>query len=155
MLRFVFGVLFVLTAARADAQSNSLFKMGHSVPQAAPTTQPAGSAPVTRTIASPIRIIQNDPDTTPPPNVTLLQSSLIAVQVPKPRRFKVNDLITVIVREDKRSRSDAKIESEKNWEIDSELEKWIRIHDHHLIPQTFPNGTPGVIFDWNDKYDGE
>jgi flagellar L-ring protein precursor FlgH len=79
----------------------------------------------------------------------------MAVQVPKPRRFKVNDLVTVIVREDKRSQSDAKIESEKKWEVESELKEWIRIHDHKLIPQNFSNGIPSVDFNWNDKYDGE
>src|SRR5262245_49638649 len=149
----------IALAVPAAAQSNSLFKSGRVQSHPAPTTQPATGggavAPAPNAIPSPVRIIHNEPDSPPPPNLALLQSSLIAVQVPKPRRFKVNDLVTVIVREDKRSRSDAKIESEKKWEVDSELQNWIRIHDHHLVPQTFPNGTPGVIFDWNDKYDGE
>lgn len=154
-MRMCIYALAIVLAVPAAGQSNSLFKSTRAQPHPAPTTQPAAGAVPATVVASPIRVIQSDPDTPSPPNVALLQSSLIAVQVPKPRRFKVNDLITVIVREDKRSMSDAKIESEKNWEVDSELKKWIRIHDHHLVPQTFPNGTPGVTFDWNDKYDGE
>lgn len=151
-----FAWMLIVVAAQAAAQSNSLFKSTRAQQPAAPTTQPASSPPAAPAAPNPLRNVQSDPDVPPPPNLALLQSSLIAVQVPKPRRFKVNDLITVIVREDKRSRSDAKMESEKKWEIDSELKKWIRLDpEHHLIPQTFPNGTPAAVFDWNDKYDGE
>jgi flagellar L-ring protein precursor FlgH len=154
-----FAWMLLAAAASAAAQSNSLFKSSRPQPHAAPTTQPASGAPVAPVApAAPnsVRNIQNDPDVPPPPNLVLLQSSLIAVQVPKPRRFKVNDLITVIVREDKRSQSDAKIKSEKKWEVDSELKKWIRLDVHdHLVPQTFPNGTPAVQFNWDDKYNGE
>lgn len=157
-VRLSVAMLMFALAASASAQSNSLFKSARVQTRQAPTTQPASGEPAAAASAAPnpIRVIQSDPDATPPPNVALLQSSLIAVQVPKPRRFKVNDLITVIVREDKRSQSDAKIKSEKKWELDSELAKWIRLDVHdHLVPQTFPNGTPAVEFDWEDKYNGE
>src|SRR5262249_37514968 len=150
-----FAALVCALVSPAAAQSNSLFKTARVQTRSAPTSQPAAAAaaPAPTVAASPLRVIQNDPDTTPPPNVALLQSSLIAVKVPKPRRFKVNDLITVVVREDKRSQSDAKIKAEKKWELDSELAKWIRLDVHdHLVPQTFPHGTPAVEFDWEDKY---
>lgn len=102
-----------------------------------------------------IRTIVADPDSPPPPNMALLQSSLIAVQVPKPKRFKVNDLITVIIREDKRSQTDAKLQEDKKWQVTSALNKWVRLNPRdHLIPQAFPNGKPEADFTWDDKYGG-
>lgn len=144
-------------AGSADAQSNSLFHASRAQTATVPSTQPAsGATPVAH--AAPlnsIRTIVADPDAAPPPNMALLQSSLIAVQVPKPKRFKVNDLITVIIREDKRSQTDAKMQEDKKWEVTSALNKWVRLNPRdHLIPQAFPNGKPEVDFSWDDKYGG-
>src|SRR5262249_17655776 len=36
-----------------------------------------------------------------------------------------------------------------------ELQKFLRLDTrNHLVPQTFPNGTPGAVFNWDDKYQG-
>ncbi|MBI5865543.1 MAG: flagellar basal body L-ring protein FlgH [Planctomycetes bacterium] len=151
------GVACLLLApfGTAAAQTNSLFRTGQRTAAPAPTSQPAGTvqAPARN---SGVRTIVADPDAPPPPNPALLQSSLIAVQVPKPKKFRVNDLVTVIVREDKRSQTDAKLQEDKKWDVKSTLDSWIRLNVHdQLVPQSFAAGTPEIGFQWDDKYGGQ
>lgn len=150
-------VLAVLAAlgspALCTAQNNSLFRPAPAlraapaqpVPAQAPAPGAQQAAP-----ASPA-----GPAMGQAPNPVLLQLSPIAVSMPEPEKIKVHDLVTIIIREDKRSTTDAKLESDKEWKIDSELSKWLRIHNHKLAPQVFPEGAPGVQFDHKDEYDGE
>ena len=92
----------------------------------------------------------------PQPNEVLLAVSPIAVAAPKPRTFEVHDLITVVVRESRKSASDAKLKSEKDWTLQWELAKWLRLNpEDQLVPQTFPNGTPGIDSDLKNKYEGK
>jgi flagellar L-ring protein precursor FlgH len=139
---------------RAEAQNNSLRRRGivvRSAP-AAPTTQPARGA----------REVLFPPVLGPVPsgagseiiNPVLLENSLIAFAPPEPRQIRVHDLLTIIVREDKQSQTNAKLESDKTWEIQSALKKWFRIHDDRLIA-SFPPGDPGVDFDFDSEYEGE
>lgn len=146
----------VLLAATAPAQSNSLFGGGRarsaaaparaneSTPAAAPgASQPGGAAHGARS-ARPLM------------NPVLLDTSLIAVRLPDMRMIQVNDLLTVIVREDRKSISDAKLESEKTWDIQSELKDWLRINaEDKLVPQNFPEGTPKIGFQYDNQYDGK
>ncbi|RMF75569.1 MAG: flagellar basal body L-ring protein FlgH [Planctomycetota bacterium] len=147
-------------AGDADAQINSLRKRGLSgAKRPAPTTQPAqrpnnalfgdASQPPARTVVA----------TEPPrvrPNPALYAASLIAVDAPEKRRIRVHDLVTIIIREDKRSQTDANLKSEKTWQIDAELRKWFRLDvQDRLVPQTFPNGTPGIGFDLDNAYEGK
>jgi flagellar L-ring protein precursor FlgH len=67
----------------------------------------------------------------------------------------VHDLVTIIVREDKKSISDARLKSEKTWGIDAQLRDWFRFHDAKLIPQNFPVGNPGIGFDLDNQYEGK
>lgn len=94
----------------------------------------------------------------PAVNETLLNVSPIAVELPKTRerRINVHDLVTIIVREDKRHSTKSKLEQDKNWDIATALTEWIRIdEDEHLVPQNFTRGRPSVDFRYEDKYDGE
>ncbi len=152
--RWLAGAAIGLVASGlTSAQTNSLAKrgrqmLGHTPP---PTSQPAAQNDVI--LGSPGPAVLPSPDTV---NPVLLAISPIAVEVPPPRKMQVHDLVTVIVREDKKSTSDSKLESEKQWQIDAELKKWFRLDLHdRLVPQTFPNGTPGFDFEFNNKYDGE
>lgn len=133
-------VLVVLAVAGTQAQSNSLFqrsreKAAHAATQPAAVANPSAPGGVA-------------------PNPTLLHTSLIAVDLPPPKRVQVNDLVTIIIREDKRATSDSKLQNDKKWEIDTALAKWFRLDLHdRLVTQSFPE-RPGVDFQYNDKYDG-
>jgi len=133
-------------AVPSFAQSNALWKRSGPAPgqQAAPTPA-GGSAGKPR------------PEGTPPPaNPVLLDASLIAAALPAPRTFKVHDQITVIIREEKRASTDAKLDSKKDWQISAELNKWFKLDERdRLRVQDFPTGTPGFDFDLQHKYKGE
>jgi len=148
------AVALVLTTT-APAQSNSLFRARR--PQAAPQT---ASQPPAREALLPARSVAVHPQASsedaPPVNEVLLHTSLIAVEPPKPRKIQVHDIITVVVREEKRAKSDTDLKRDKKWEIAAELKKWIRLtEDHKLVPQAFPLGNPAIDLTYDDKYKGK
>lgn len=141
-----------------SAQDNSLFRNAGSAAGAPPTTRPAFGVAEVLLPAAPLSV--HPPATQlggpPRPNEVLLATSLIAVEAPQPREIKVNDLLTVIVREEKRSSSDSKLKREKEWEIEAELKNWIRINEAwKLVPQVFPQGNPAIELDYDDEYEGK
>lgn len=141
----------------ALAQSNSLLNGPPREPGGLPATQPAGGMPGVL-LGEPVAPAWREPlagEPPPPRNPVLLAASPIAVRAPQPRKFKVHDLITIVIREDKRSVSDAKLKSEKKWTVDSELAKWFRLNSHgNLTGQVFVEGeTPGVDFTFDSQYD--
>jgi flagellar L-ring protein precursor FlgH len=84
--------------------------------------------------------------------------SLIAIPTKEPRKFKVHDLITIIVRQQKIYESEAKLDSEKSWNIQGKLSDWFRFYPNHRLGQDkLSNGEPGFQFDFDNKYetDGE
>lgn len=147
--RLALAAVALSACSVAMAQSNSLMRGPASQ---APTSQPAGGmSPAAPFAPLPPPGIGVD---APPKNRVLLALSPIASPPPEPRKIKVHDLVTIIVREDKRSVSDAKLKSEKKWELDSELKKWFRLNpEDHLVAQQF-NPTPGAEFDFENKYNG-
>lgn len=142
----------------ASAQSNSLFHdVGRGSSASVPTTQPAGGSaevllPPSTFIVSP-RAMQDDE---PPPNEVLLATSLFAVEAPQPRKIRVHDLLTIVIREEKRATSDSDLKVDRKWEITAELKKWIRINEQcKLVPQVFPAGNPALDLEYEDKYKGK
>jgi len=145
------AMVVVLSCGTASAQSNSLFRAGEPGPGVPPTTQPVAGA---RGALLPLP--PEAADEAPPPNEILLHTSLIAVEAPKPRKFKVEDLITVIVREEKRAATDSDLKREKKWDIEAELKEWLRINEQcKLVPQVFPQGNPAIGLEYDDKYEGK
>lgn len=142
----------------ATAQSNSLYR------RKAPASQPAAEGGTATAQAKTDLVLPNDPAARPKPvdpakprplNPTLLAYSAISVEMPEAKKFHVHDLVTVVVKEDRRQTTDAKMDSKKQWQLNSELAKWLRLDTRdHLVPQLFPNGTPGIDFNWDDQYKG-
>lgn len=147
------GLLCLCGVSIALAQNNSLLQRGRSLRPAgdATSTQPAAHsiAPAGTAVHAP------PPGGSSAANAGLRAASLIAVELPEPKRIGVHDLITIIVREDKTSVTDAKSQSDKDWKITSGLDKWFRLNLHdHLVAQTFPD-SPGVEFDFKSQYGGK
>lgn len=162
MQRDLVWTLALLVAAAscpaADAQRNSLFGRSGGKISPTPITQPTTGIPEVLLPASPTLVYpQVAPDDgPPPPNEVLLAASLIAVEAPQPRKIKVHDRITIVIREEKRSTSDSDLKREKKWEIAAELKKWIRLNESNkLVPQVFPAGNPAIDLEYDDKYEGK
>jgi len=142
----------------AAAQSNSLFRQGRSgaTPTGHATTQPARRMEPVISAAPPGRTVRNgkgDPLASAV-NPALAQASVIAVRTPEPEQFEVNGLVTIIIREIKSSKTDAKMKAEKDWEVKSTLAKWFRLsEDHKLVPAALENGEPSIDFNFEHTYD--
>ena len=140
-----------MLAGVAAAQSNSLLG-GPAAPRPPqPAAQPAGDAPVLLTGAPAATTRDEGPASV---NAVLTSASPIAVVAPPLRKTQVHDLVTIVVREDKRAVSDAKLTSQKKWELDAELSRWLRLNKHHLVGQDFDVPRPGAEFDFENKYRG-
>lgn len=145
-------LLVGLLTASAWAQSSSLLWMSprsslHDRPGIAPRPQPVGGA---------------DFVVIPPENQASAATraieavSFIAVSPKEPRRFKINDFITIIVRQQKRYKGEQDYEKEKKWDITGKLSEWFRFYpDHKLGTDQLSNGQPGFDFKFRDKYENE
>lgn len=159
LVRISILLFMSVLCSAASAQSNSLFQNGSRDSNAsAPTTQPAtgtaGALLPPPALIIPPRAMQDDEP--PPPNEVLLATSLFAVEAPRPRTVRVHDLITIVIREEKRATSDSDLKSDKKWEVAAELKKWIRINEQcKLVPQVFPAGNPALDLEYEDKYQGK
>jgi flagellar L-ring protein precursor FlgH len=146
--------LISAAAVPAAAQRNSLFGGSRSrAVGTVPTTQPAGSI---RQGELGARASLQAERVEPRPNATLLRLSPFAVAKPEPQKIKVHDLITIIIRESKTATTDSKMQSKKDWKLDAELSKWLRLSDKHgVVPAGFEAGNPSVVFDLKNDYGGD
>lgn len=121
-----------MTAGR----SNSLFLQAGQAQQAAvpgkPPVWPAAEVPITYGMAG-------------HENGSLQSTSLIAVHLPSPRVFKVHDLVTVVINEQRQYKHDADLQTKKDFDVDAKVNQWFRIKQNkHWEQQPFPNGNPEV-----------
>jgi flagellar L-ring protein FlgH len=145
----------LIFAVPAVAQNNSLLGNGQRGETAAPAT-PAAS-PGTVAVA-PANGREAHPAERPEGrnNATLLRYSPYAVAKPETQKIKVNDLLTIIVRESKTATTDSKLETKKDWALDSSLSKWIRLSDKHgIVPANMTAGNPAATFDFKNDYKGD
>lgn len=156
---FPAGLVVLALCAPAAGQRNSLLGRGNgSADQRPPATQPAVREPAAVLTGRPPapRPRQSATRSEPPLNTVLLYASPFAVEAPRPQEIKVHDFVTIIIRESKTATTDAKLKSEKDWKVESELAKWFRLDPKdRLIPQNFPRGAPGVDFEFESEYEGK
>ncbi len=82
--------------------------------------------------------------------------SLTAIPQLPPRKYKVHDLVTIIVRQQKKYEADAEMETKKNWNIAGKLSDWFRLYPRNRLGQDkLSNGDPGFKFDFDNKYKTE
>jgi flagellar L-ring protein precursor FlgH len=88
------------------------------------------------------------------------QMSAVAVDVPKPRSFAVNDLVTIIIRESTETEFEATLETEKSSEHSAEIAELPRLTlgdlaDLQLRQNDFENGTPQLDVTSDRSFEGE
>lgn len=81
--------------------------------------------------------------------------SWTAVPAKPPRKFKVHDLVTIIVRHRTRYESDADLEKRKEWDIRSELEAFIKLTQGGMGASMFRRGKPTVDYGYENRLRGE
>ena len=149
-----FGVVLAgLTAESGLAQSNSLRRMRRPDVISTRSADPRDAWSAASVRVPLIKAVESE---TPSVNPTLLRASPIAVELPQPEKIAVGDLVTIIIREDKKFSTTSKLESEKEWKLEAELKKWFRLDGlTKLLNQDFPGGTPGADFEFANEYEGE
>ncbi|MCH7700167.1 MAG: flagellar basal body L-ring protein FlgH [Planctomycetes bacterium] len=93
--------------------------------------------------------------TSQPGSPVIEGASLIAVPVTEPRTFAEHDLITIIVREQKKFEAEADSETRKRWEISSEIEAFVKAMDHGLGAATFVRGKPDIDYEFESRMRGD
>jgi len=145
------GLALALLAGAAQAQSSSLF-LGRANDRV-PSTQPASDEPRRSVPPEPaVRMIAGASQA----HAAVEQTSLIAVEVPEPKKYKVHDLVTIIVREQKKFESDGEAEQTKKLSLDARLEEWFRLYAGcKLGADQLRYGEPSVKLGLDGKYSGE
>ena len=100
------------------------------------------------------------PGFVPKINPHVARLGIAVVTQPQPKVYRVNDLVTILVRESFESSADASLETEKSIEAEGEISDFPRLSlsdllDLQLRPNTFPNGTPKVGVEFGREFEGE
>lgn len=85
-------------------------------------------------------------------------TSMIAVPPVPPRKFKVHDLVNIIVRQQKKYEADGKLNTKREWDIDGKLEEWFRFYPRNRLgSDQLSSGQPSFKFGTKNenKMDGE
>lgn len=84
-------------------------------------------------------------------NPVLERYSLIAVKAKAPKTFKVEDHITIIVRQQRKFESDADLKSKRKYDVASQLEAFFKPIDGGLGATTFARGKPNVDYNFQQE----
>jgi flagellar L-ring protein precursor FlgH len=88
-------------------------------------------------------------------NALLEAHSLIAVPVMPPREFKKHDIITIIVRHQKKFEAEGELEQRKKFEIQSELDAFFKFFDDGIGAAAFRRGKPNVDYEFETRLRNE
>lgn len=81
--------------------------------------------------------------------------SWITLPPKKPKKFKVGDLITVIVREQRRFQSKSKLETDTEFDLQTQIEAFIKLTQGGVGPTTFKRGKPAIDIKYTTELDKE
>lgn len=150
MSRMVLSVLGTcLLASEAASQSSSLWRVPPADHRLQAETSAQGAAPG-GFVAAPLR------EDVSPATRSIEAVSLIAIPRTQPRKFRPHDLVTIIVKQKKSYESEAKMDTERKWDINGKLSEWFRFYeDHKLGTDSLRYGQPGFKFKFNNKYEND
>jgi flagellar L-ring protein precursor FlgH len=88
-------------------------------------------------------------------NPTVERYSWISTKPAEPPTFRVNDLVTIIVRESSKYEAEAELESEKEYDVRSELDAFLKLTDGGMGAAKFSRGKPNVDYKFKNELEGE
>ncbi len=140
-------LLLFITAGEVRAQSSSMY-LGAREKNRVAAENAKGKSPSGANGAQNVGRVR-------PLNPELEQASLFAVMTKSPNEFKVHDLITVIVREQKTYKSRSKLETDREYSMDSKIDAAFRMLNGHLAAASFTDGEPSIDFSMKTELQGE
>ncbi len=90
-----------------------------------------------------------------PRNYVYEQFALTAEKPILPKTFKPGDLVTIIIREQRKWEADADLETKKQFDIKSQLDAFFKPIDGGLGATTFDRGKPNVNYRFDQKLKSE
>ncbi len=84
-------------------------------------------------------------------NAVYERYSWITLKPPPPKTYKVGDLITIIVREQRQFKADADLETKREFDARSELDAFIKHVDGGVGAATFRRGKPNIDYQFDTK----
>ena len=88
-------------------------------------------------------------------NPLLEASSLIAVPVKPPKEFQRHDIITIIVRQQKKFEADGELRTKKKFELESTLDAFFKFIDDGIGASAFRRGKPNVEYEFESRVKNE
>jgi len=152
--RWRLGVVSVLVltgvaVSRSVGQSSSLYQQAARVQAVRPKALPAETADLADASQAPANPVVRA-------NPAVERTSLTAVRLTPPRKFRVHDLITIIVRERKKFESDSELEQRKQFTVLSKLDEWIRFFPGcRLGSDQLANGDPTIKYKLGLRWKGD
>jgi flagellar L-ring protein precursor FlgH len=144
-----------LLAPTAYAQSSSLLRWSAQRPPSATAENQADRGAYGTTTAAPFSAAAPR-EISAPATHALEMASLIAIPPVPARKFKVHDLITIIVRQQKKYTADGILDNKDKWNIAGKLSDWFHFYPNspikNLGSDKLSNGDPGFKFDYDNKY---
>jgi flagellar L-ring protein precursor FlgH len=139
MRHITVALILVLSSgvAQAPAQTSSIGARNRTVDAATIPKMPPREAPQI------------------PRNATYEHYSWITLRPVPPKKYKVGDLITIIVRERRRFEADADLETKTKFDILSELDAFLKFTDGGVGEATFTRGKPNVDFRFDKRHKTE
>ena len=138
------AIVLLVFAAEVRAQSSSIY-LGSLKRDRQAAEHAKSKGPTTAT----------NVDRDKPLNPELEKSSLFAVQTKSPNHFRVHDVISVIVREQKRYKGKSKLETEREFNFESKIDAFVQMLNGHLAPATFTDGKPNIGLEMKSELEGE
>jgi len=90
----------------------------------------------------------------------IADNSFIAVQIPEPRQYAKNDLVTIIIRESFKTDLKSSLDTEKKIKINGEIKGFPDLQLDQLAqlrvkPSQFSDGKPTVGVDFDNDFEGD
>jgi len=91
----------------------------------------------------------------PQRNFTYEQHAWISLPPPLIKQYKVGDLLTVIVREQKSFEAESDLETQRKYDVKSELDDFVKFTNGGIGASTFQRGMPNINYKFDTKAESE
>ena len=98
--------------------------------------------------------VQSREATKPKLNPIYERYSWISVTPTPPKTFKVNDLLTIIIRQRSKYEADSNLRTKKEWDLKSELDAFFKPTEGGLGSAEFRRGKPNVAYEFENELKG-
>lgn len=138
------GVLLVAASA-AGQPTNSIFLRAAQDAQARSVRGMASAAAVTPVGgAYGANVFSQPAQVSSASRMTVQSASWITVSKPRQKDFRLHDLVTIVVHEVSKQKTDTKADSEREYSVNAQLTDWIRLTGGNLRPDVQSAGDPKI-----------